>query len=106
VSAELKARRTAAAAVLGDFRQATDKHIDDTTCSVPRPDYSMWAWRLASELGSVLQRLKVEDSDDAPDPAAAQLTEIRSVLEAFDWETDNRQYALEQIDGIVNGDPK
>ena len=25
------------------------------------------------------------------------------MLEAFDWETDDRQYALEQIDGIVSG---
>ena len=34
--------------------------------------------------------------------AAAQLAEIRLVLEAFDWETGDRQYALEAIDDIVN----
>ena len=40
---------------------------------------------------------------DAEEPdAAAQLAEIRLVLEAFDWERDDRQYALEQIDDIVN----
>lgn len=33
---------------------------------------------------------------------AAQLEEIRLVLEVFDWKTDDRQYALEQIDDIVN----
>jgi hypothetical protein len=33
---------------------------------------------------------------------AGQLAQIRLVLEAFDWETDDRQYALEQIDDIVN----
>jgi hypothetical protein len=32
------------------------------------------------------------------------LAEVRGVLEAFDWETDDRQYALEQIEQIVNGD--
>jgi hypothetical protein len=36
--------------------------------------------------------------------AAARLADIRLVLTAFDWSTDDRQYALEQIDGIVNGD--
>jgi hypothetical protein len=39
------------------------------------------------------------------EPAAIQqLAEIRLVPDAFCWETDDRQYALEQIDGIVNGD--
>ena len=35
--------------------------------------------------------------------AAAKLAEIRLVLDAFDWESDDRQFALEQIDDIVNG---
>lgn len=35
-------------------------------------------------------------------PEAAQLAEIRLVLDAFDWETDDRQYALEQIGDIAN----
>jgi hypothetical protein len=33
---------------------------------------------------------------------AGQLAQVRLVLGAFDWETDDRQYALEQIDDIVN----
>jgi hypothetical protein len=103
VSAELAARRTAAAAVLGDFRRETDKYIDDTARTIPRPDMGMWAWRLASELGSVLQRLEAEDGEATPPPSAAQLAEVRRVLQAFDWETDDRQYALERIEGIVNG---
>ncbi len=37
------------------------------------------------------------------DPAA-QLAEIRAVLAAFDWEHDDRQYALEAIERITNGD--
>jgi hypothetical protein len=35
--------------------------------------------------------------------AAAQLAEIRVVLGAFDWSTDDRQYALEQVEQIANG---
>ena len=35
--------------------------------------------------------------------AAAKLAEIRLVLDAFDWKSDDRQFALEQIDDIVNG---
>jgi hypothetical protein len=34
---------------------------------------------------------------------AELLAQIRLVLGAFDWETDDRRYALEQIDDIVNG---
>ena len=36
------------------------------------------------------------------DPAA-QLAEVRAVLAAFDWEFDDRQYALEKIERIVTG---
>jgi hypothetical protein len=33
--------------------------------------------------------------------AAAKLAEIRAVLAAFDWEHDDRQYALEAIADIA-----
>jgi hypothetical protein len=33
--------------------------------------------------------------------AAAKLDAVRAVLSAFDWERDDRQYALEQIERIV-----
>jgi hypothetical protein len=32
-----------------------------------------------------------------------QLAEVRAVLAAFDWEHDDRQYALEHIERIVTG---
>jgi hypothetical protein len=35
--------------------------------------------------------------------SAAQLEEIRLVLACFDWETSDRQFALEQIADIVDG---
>jgi hypothetical protein len=89
VSAELAARRTAAAAALGDFRRAADKFIDDPTRTVPRPDYSMWAWRLSSELGSVLQRLEDEDASCAPG--------LRADLEAAVriWREESKPYPEE-----------
>ena len=91
MSAEQDARRTAAAAVLADYAEACASGADVA-------DRALWAARLADMLAAVLGALEV--------PAAGtseQLEEIRLVLEAFDWETDDRQYALEQIDGIVNG---
>jgi len=33
-----------------------------------------------------------------------QLAEIRAVLAAFDWEFDDRQYALEHIERIAGGE--
>jgi hypothetical protein len=102
VSAELAARRTAAAAELAAFRRAADEFIDDATRAVPRPDYSMWAFLLGQHLGSLLQPLEAAE----PELAAAKLEEIRTVLQVLDSETGDRQYALEQIDAIVNGDPK
>jgi hypothetical protein len=99
VSAELSARRTAAAAVLADFRSEYGKFLADPV-NLRAPDYPVWVLRLAAELGSVLQRLEAEAAEPGP---AAQLAEVRAVLDAFDWEGDDRQYALEKIDGIVNG---
>jgi hypothetical protein len=97
VSAELAARRTAAAAVLGDYtREAYTARTGDL---------ALWAARMADMLRHVLDVLDEGDQAAEQFPAAAvQLAEIRTVLEAFDWETDDRQYALEAIDAIVNRD--
>lgn len=67
MSAELAARVTAARAVLADFKRETGRHLDDPARTVPRPDYGMWAWRLSSELGSLLARLDEESAAAAPD---------------------------------------
>ena len=101
MSAELAARRTAAAAVLGDFRRADAAFFGHSPRAAPKPNYSDWAARLATELASQLRRLDTEDGGQSA--ATAQLAEVRQVLDAFDWETDDRQYALEHIDDIVNG---
>jgi hypothetical protein len=97
VSAELAARRTAAKAVLGDYTNGAG--------TADPIELSMWAARLADMLGHVLAVLEEGDQAAAVFPAAAvQLAEIHLVLEAFDWETDDRRYALEQIVEIVSGD--
>lgn len=97
MSAELAARITSAQAVVADFRRAADEFIHDDDLTLPTPGYCDWAFRLASELQSVLEQLQHEK----PDPASAQLAQIRLVLEHFDWQLDDRQYALEQIDDIL-----
>jgi hypothetical protein len=104
VTAELAARRTAAAAVLGDFRRADAAFFGSRPRTAPQPDYSDWGARLATELASLLRRLEAEAAEAAPFLVAAHLAAVRVVLEAFDWETGDRQYALEQIDAIVRGD--
>lgn len=50
--------------------------------------------------------MSTNDTDANPAPAedARRLAEIRAILAAFDWEHDDRQYALEAIDRIANGD--
>ena len=92
MSAERAARRTAAAAVLADYAEACSGGADVA-------DRALWAARLADMLTLLLDGLGAQ-----PAGPAEQLEEIRLVLEAFDWEADDRQYALEQIDGIVNGE--
>lgn len=104
MSADLAGRRFFASAVLADYGRETGEYLKDTRNN-PRPDMGMWAQRLSSELGQLLKQLD-DDAEAAPDPAAAQLAEVRAVLAAFDWETDDRQYALEKIDDIVNGRPR
>jgi hypothetical protein len=92
MTAELGARRTAAAAVLADFRRWDRGEIITG-------DWQEWSFRLASELRSLLDQL----GHEKPDPAASQLAQIRLVLDSFDWKTDDRQYALEQVEEIVKG---
>ena len=99
MSAELSARRTAAAAVAADFHREVTAFIDDFDLTRPTPDYCSWAYRLHTELKLLLDGL----AGEKPDPAATQLAEIRAVFDVFDWATDDRQYALEQIEQIVSG---
>jgi hypothetical protein len=38
----------------------------------------------------------------SPDDDSAKLAAVRAVLASFDWESDDRQYALEEIDSIMS----
>jgi hypothetical protein len=87
MSAEWMARQAAATAVLADFEAFRD-------AGVPSEDgrdlaWSYWADRLAGMLKLLL------------DAGLGPLEQVRAVLDVFDWETDDRQYALEQIDDIL-----
>ena len=87
VSAELEARRTAAAAALADYRR--------DEAGTGEPSWAMWAGRLAAALESVLAM--------PPEPEPGKLAAIRAVVAAFDWEFDDRQLALEHIERIAEG---
>jgi hypothetical protein len=96
VCGHLVAAHTGAAAVLGDYQNGAG--------TADPNELSLCAARLADALSRVLAVLDDCDQAAAQFPAAAvQLAQIHLVIEAFDWETDDRQYALEQIDQIVNG---
>jgi hypothetical protein len=93
VSAELNARRTAAAAVLGDYQAAV------ASAPLGSPPGREWMLRLASVLGDLLAALEQDDSAED----TRRLDRIRVVLDRFDWEYDDRQLALEAIERIVDG---
>ena len=96
VSAELAARRTAAAAVVADYEAALK-----ATNDARRIHWADWASRMAAELRSVLAQL---DAEQAKAAEPSQLVAIRALLAAFDWEHDDRQLALERIEAIAFGD--
>jgi hypothetical protein len=93
--AELAARITAARAISADFRREGLSYVLD---GGPEPDWANWAYRLQAELEAALAELLADR------PEAGKLAEVRAVLAAFDWERDDRQYALEHIERIVLGD--
>jgi hypothetical protein len=98
MSAELDARRVAAATVLADYHRWA---LGDTI----EGDWQTWAGRLAQHLLLVLDQINSEPSCEPAHEcqAGARLAEIRAVFEVFDWDTDDRQYALEQIEQILMG---
>ena len=60
---------------------------------------------LMRELAECRRQLgQVLDVIDGLGEDAGKLAAIRAVLARFDWERDDRQYALEEIESIVGGD--
>lgn len=55
---------------------------------------------LAATVRSLLEVISEDEAD------AGKLAEIRAILGAFDWEHDDRQYALEKIERIITGDDR
>jgi hypothetical protein len=94
MNAELAARITAARAVLADWNRALRE------ARLSQPPGREWMFRLADALGDLLAGLDTAQAEPEP----GRLTAIRGVLDAFDWEHDDRQYALEAIERIVAGD--
>ncbi len=99
MSAELSARVTSARALLSDYRRwAAGETI---------PGILYWrqaAERLASALADVLSELsrtELPAAHSATRLAEIQMTDIRAILAAFDWEFDDRQLALERIEQIA-----
>jgi len=78
VSAELEARRTAAAAALADYRQAVEAEAQRGGQPVP---WALWAGRLGAALDSVLAIVP-----DGPGTGQAPLTtaQLSTVLAALD----------------------
>lgn len=70
MSAELRARVTAASALLADFQRARDEYAAG---AVPSPDWLMWALRLASDLGIVLDQLGHEPAGGEAATAAGHV---------------------------------
>ena len=81
------------------FRAEAGEYLADLSGpgrgSLAPPDFGSWAWRLSDAVRVLLGLLP------GPDPDAGKLDAVRAVLARFNWETDDRQYALEQIDLAV-----
>jgi len=108
VTAELTARITAARATTADFRRATAM---PGATGYGAADWQVWTLRLDHALTAVLHMLDTPATlitraaardRAAADPGARKLAAIRAVLDSFDWESGDLQYALEAIDRLLN----
>ena len=95
MTAGLEARRTVAAAVVADYHRALKAANDSREIT-----WSHWAQKLALAVESLLAEPGPHAQLGA-EAAVQQLASIRNVLGAFDWETGDRQYALEWIARIA-----
>ena len=84
MNAELAARRTAAGAVLAGYAEVCTSAPTSPTVRCGPPASPTCSALLLAGLG-----------DGPAGCSGEQLEEIRLVLEAFDWETADRQFALE-----------
>jgi hypothetical protein len=100
MNAELAAQVTSARAVAADFTTTVNAYIDHD--GVPEPNWQLMYFRLSCELRHLVTGLEgVLEAQQQAAGQAATLAAVRGVLDVFDWETDDRQYALEAIHRIV-----
>ena len=97
MSAELAARVTAAAAVLGDYVREVNSQGRDITGY----DWAVWAGRLAAEVRSLIDGI----ADIPAGDFSVMVAEIQAIFQAFVWETGDRQAALQRIEAIVFEEP-
>jgi hypothetical protein len=93
------AARAEALATLSAYTNAVLAGLADNG---PGPDWAGCAHRLALALRDVLAGPELPEP--ARDPEPVRLAAIRALLQAFDWERDDRQYALERIERIATGE--
>jgi hypothetical protein len=80
------------------FAELRDRQIPHTA----HADLQSMATRLRHHLGQVLDVITEIEAD----PAKGRLAEIRAAFARFNWELDDRQYALEEIQRIAGGDAR
>ena len=82
---------------------AVREHVgtDDTTLALAH----FWgvARVMITDLAAVAERLGSGGDTDAAAEDTRRLGAIRGLLARFDWEHDDRQYALEAIERIADG---
>jgi hypothetical protein len=109
-AAELASQAIAARAITDDYTVMVNGFIDR---GGTEPHWQEMYWRLSSELrnltdalGGVLDAHQQQQQLAAGETGeAGKLAAIRTVLAAFEWEHDDRQYALERIDEIAGQRP-
>jgi hypothetical protein len=81
----------------GELLATFDRIVARHAAGGPEPSWQQWSFNLRNALDELAYEAGRQDE-------ARQLAEIRAVLDAFDWEHDDRQYALERIDQITEGE--
>jgi hypothetical protein len=92
VSAGDATRVQQARAALGSFP------ADAQLARMPAAELVTWAVRMQGAAQLLDAYVRQAEADDA-----RCLREIRDLLARFDWEHDDRQYALEKIERILEG---
>ena len=83
IGAELAARRTSAGAVLGDFHRQADAYLAGDVDEAALPDWCGLAYRLATELRSILEQLAAGTALAGDGTARLSPADLATVLAAL-----------------------